>query len=122
MAETKTNHFVRAWINLEALPGGMMVCNGQEYGPVGAMTSCCITTSETFVREWTEKGLPVLEIVLASALSAAEAERDALKHNRREEEQRAVRAEAERDRRTVLLIAIRDEINEALSPPQEGAK
>lgn len=56
--------FVTAWIDIAELPGGMMVCNGEKFGPVPAMTGCSITTSSTVVDEWKAKGRPVIEIQL----------------------------------------------------------
>jgi hypothetical protein len=53
--------FTRAWINLEELPGGMMMVNGEQHGPVPASTSCWITTSEREAERLRDSG-PVLEI------------------------------------------------------------
>lgn len=62
--------FTRAWINLAEFPGGMMVSNGERYGPCPAMTSCLITTSERQAKEWAAKG-PVLEIFTRAGLEWA---------------------------------------------------
>ncbi|MCK9554151.1 hypothetical protein [Aquamicrobium sp.] len=56
--------FARAWINLDALPGGMMVGPEGRFGPIPASTSCWITTSEREVERLRAKG-PVLEVWLA---------------------------------------------------------
>jgi len=62
--------FQRAWLNLDQLPGGMMMCNAKEFGPVPATTTCLVTTSETEAGFWAERGKPVLEIWLAVVLAA----------------------------------------------------
>lgn len=57
----KGEQFVRAWVNLEKLPGSMMVGAEGRFGPVPGTTTCWITTSETEVERLKAQG-PVLEI------------------------------------------------------------
>ena len=59
------DRFVRAWINLPKLPGGMMMGNDGPYGPIGALTNCAITTSEVFRDEWESNCTPFIEVWLA---------------------------------------------------------
>lgn len=62
LPEVVDEQFTRAWINLDALPGGMM--HGSQigrFGPIAASSSCWITTSEKEAERLREKG-PVLEI------------------------------------------------------------
>jgi hypothetical protein len=59
--------FVRAWLGLEKLPGCMMQSNEGRFGPVGAFTSCAITTSEAFLEDWRREGKPFIEVWLADA-------------------------------------------------------
>lgn len=54
--------FVRAWLKLAKLPGGMMSGPKGQFGPIGAFTSCAITTSETFRDEWVARGEPFIEV------------------------------------------------------------
>lgn len=65
--------FVRAWLQLDKLPGAMMESTDGRFGPIGAFTSCAITTSETFRDEWKRRGMPFIE-VWASPSPAASAE------------------------------------------------
>src|SRR5438093_1178681 len=60
-------HFITAWVSLDRLPGGMMMCNGKPFGPVPATTGCSITTSPSMVEEWRVQGKPALEIQLRAA-------------------------------------------------------
>lgn len=53
--------FLRAWVNLDKLPGVMMVGPEGRFGPVPSSTSCWITTSENEVERLKAKG-PVLEV------------------------------------------------------------
>ncbi len=59
--------FVRGWLNLGQLPGGMMMGNEGRFGPIGGMTSCMVTTSEIQKRGWTDSGEPVMEVWAAIA-------------------------------------------------------
>jgi hypothetical protein len=59
--------FVRGWLSIDELPGGMMVSNSGRFGPVPALTSCCVTTSEKTAAEWRERGKPALEVWTAPA-------------------------------------------------------
>lgn len=60
--------FMRAWINLNALPGTMMVGPEGRFGPIAASTSCWITTSESEAERLKAKG-PVLEVWTTSQLA-----------------------------------------------------
>lgn len=66
-AKVSGQNFITAWIDLKQFPGAMMSSNGGDFGPVPAMTSCLITTSEADVRRWVESGKPVLEVQIAGA-------------------------------------------------------
>lgn len=54
--------FIRAWVRLEELPGGMMIGPNGRFGPVPASTSCWITTSENECNRLRAEGRPMLEI------------------------------------------------------------
>lgn len=62
--------FLRGWLNLKSLPGGMMH-SGQigKFGPVPASCSAWVTTSEKEARSW---GSECLEVWLAAAPATAE--------------------------------------------------
>ena len=60
--------FVRAWLKLAKLPGGMMTGNDGPFGPIGAFTSCAVTTSETFKDDWVMRGEPFIEVWLAPSV------------------------------------------------------
>ena len=59
-------HFVRAWLNLDKLPGGMMIGPEGKFGPVPASTSCWVTTSQRERDRFVASGKPMLEMWLAS--------------------------------------------------------
>lgn len=63
--------FVRAWLQLEALPGKMMAGPDGPFGPIGAMTSCAVTTSESFLEDWERRGMPYIEVWLPKKLEDA---------------------------------------------------
>jgi len=46
--------FIRAWLRLKKLPGGMMQGSAGLFGPVGASDSCWLTTSEDEAKRWDE--------------------------------------------------------------------
>lgn len=56
--------FVRAWLNLPSLPGGMMVGPNGLFGPVGGTASCLVTCSETERERLERTGQPILEVWL----------------------------------------------------------
>lgn len=61
----KDGKFLRGWLQIDRLPGGMMMSNDGPFGPVPAMSSCLVTTSETTAKDWADKGKPVLEFRLS---------------------------------------------------------
>lgn len=54
--------FVRGWIDLPALPGGMMMGNKGRFGPIPGTAGCVITTSETTLAEWKARGTKFCEV------------------------------------------------------------
>lgn len=66
----RDGEFLRGWLQIDRLPGGMMVSNGEPFGPVPAMSSCLVTTSEATAKEWADRGKPTLEFMLAVTKAA----------------------------------------------------
>lgn len=66
--------FQRAWIQLDQLPGTMMVGPEGRFGPIPASTSAWITTSEEERDRCLSAGKPMLEMWLAAAPKAAQAQ------------------------------------------------
>lgn len=62
--------FQRAWVQLDQLPGTMMVGPEGRFGPVPASTSAWITTSDRERDRWLSNGEPMLEIWIAAAPKA----------------------------------------------------
>ena len=56
--------FVRAWLKLSELPGGMMIGPEGPFGPIGGLSSCAITTSESFLKDWERRGEQYIEVWL----------------------------------------------------------
>lgn len=67
MTPVHDNKFQRAWLQLDALPGGMM--NGPQglFGPIPASTSAWVTTSEKERDSCKAQGKPMLEVWVAPA-------------------------------------------------------
>jgi hypothetical protein len=59
--------FVRAWLQLDKLPGGMGMSSSGKVGPIPATSSCLVTTSKTTLAEWERRSVPFIEIWLAAA-------------------------------------------------------
>lgn len=66
--------FQRAWVQLDQLPGTMMVGPEGRFGPIPASTSAWITTSEEERDRCLSAGKPMLEVWLAAAPKAAQAQ------------------------------------------------
>jgi hypothetical protein len=59
--------FVRAWVNLEKFPGGMMGGSKGLFGPIPGSTNCFITTSENVLKIWQDNGEKFIEVWRADA-------------------------------------------------------
>lgn len=70
--------FQRAWIQLDQLPGTMMVGPEGRFGPIPASTSAWITTSEEERDRCLSAGKPMLEMWLAAAPKAEPAVKESL--------------------------------------------